>query len=323
MKELIRKEVIRRVCIQIWPPASSCLARCYLSNRPALVHPPATLALPQSLARALSRFNAPGASQCARCSPNYLDGAHPTNVFYSSRSAKNPHRTPPHHTRARRVHSASLNSIEHPQPDLAFIYTMSGTHPFPLSNNRASYTGQDVSPTYPSGPGTATYPYPSFQSRHNSFDAPHGRMDPATAASISGMFHHHEEDEPQQHYSRSGFSGDAFSHPHAHQESREQLWHYSPPSAEAFRARLEQPNHDVGAPSEYEPPMAQGPPPPGPSHGQNIAQSGLPASMRSEASNSSAGRSRREKPRLELAADQPLTTQGKPRTRVYVACVQW
>ncbi|KZT73776.1 hypothetical protein DAEQUDRAFT_661448 [Daedalea quercina L-15889] len=34
------------------------------------------------------------------------------------------------------------------------------------------------------------------------------------------------------------------------------------------------------------------------------------------------GKSRREKPRLELAPDQPLTTQGKPRCRVYVACVQ-
>jgi len=34
-------------------------------------------------------------------------------------------------------------------------------------------------------------------------------------------------------------------------------------------------------------------------------------------------RARREKPRIELAPDQPLTTQGKPRARVYVACVQW
>ncbi|KZT12056.1 uncharacterized protein LAESUDRAFT_641362 [Laetiporus sulphureus 93-53] len=33
-------------------------------------------------------------------------------------------------------------------------------------------------------------------------------------------------------------------------------------------------------------------------------------------------KSRREKPRLELAPDQPLTTQGRPRTRVFVACVQ-
>lgn len=32
---------------------------------------------------------------------------------------------------------------------------------------------------------------------------------------------------------------------------------------------------------------------------------------------------RREKPKIELAPDQPLTTQGKPRARVYVACVQW
>lgn len=32
---------------------------------------------------------------------------------------------------------------------------------------------------------------------------------------------------------------------------------------------------------------------------------------------------RKEKPRLALAPDQPLTSQGKARTRVYVACVQW
>ena len=34
-------------------------------------------------------------------------------------------------------------------------------------------------------------------------------------------------------------------------------------------------------------------------------------------------KSRRAKPHIELAPDQPLTTQGKPRARVYVACVQW
>ncbi|PCH40106.1 hypothetical protein WOLCODRAFT_98280 [Wolfiporia cocos MD-104 SS10] len=33
-------------------------------------------------------------------------------------------------------------------------------------------------------------------------------------------------------------------------------------------------------------------------------------------------KTRREKPRLQLASDQPLTTQGKPRARVFVACVQ-
>lgn len=32
---------------------------------------------------------------------------------------------------------------------------------------------------------------------------------------------------------------------------------------------------------------------------------------------------RRAKPHIELAPDQPLTTQGKPRARVYVACLQW
>jgi hypothetical protein len=34
-------------------------------------------------------------------------------------------------------------------------------------------------------------------------------------------------------------------------------------------------------------------------------------------------RPRREKPRIDLAPDQPPTTQGKPRARVYVACLQW
>jgi hypothetical protein len=32
---------------------------------------------------------------------------------------------------------------------------------------------------------------------------------------------------------------------------------------------------------------------------------------------------RREKPRIELSPDQPPTTQGKQRARVYVACLQW
>lgn len=32
---------------------------------------------------------------------------------------------------------------------------------------------------------------------------------------------------------------------------------------------------------------------------------------------------RRDKPRIGLAPDQPPTTQGRPRARVFVACVQW
>lgn len=34
-------------------------------------------------------------------------------------------------------------------------------------------------------------------------------------------------------------------------------------------------------------------------------------------------KTRREKPKIALAPDQPPTTQGKPRARVYVACLQW
>ncbi|RPD77848.1 hypothetical protein L226DRAFT_504311 [Lentinus tigrinus ALCF2SS1-7] len=60
----------------------------------------------------------------------------------------------------------------------------------------------------------------------------------------------------------------------------------------------------------------------GPSHGHGLAGGAPSSSTRLAPTGTSTGRSRREKPRLELAPDQPLTTQGKPRTRVYVACVQ-
>jgi hypothetical protein len=40
-------------------------------------------------------------------------------------------------------------------------------------------------------------------------------------------------------------------------------------------------------------------------------------------SENSKPRKPRLKPRIELAPDQPPTTQGKPRARVYVACLQW
>jgi hypothetical protein len=32
---------------------------------------------------------------------------------------------------------------------------------------------------------------------------------------------------------------------------------------------------------------------------------------------------RKDKPRIGLAPDQPPTTQGRPRARVFVACLQW
>ncbi|KAJ8501969.1 hypothetical protein ONZ51_g330 [Trametes cubensis] len=198
---------------------------------------------------------------------------------------------------------------------------MSGTHPFPLSDHRSSYPSQDSSPAYPPAPATSSYAYPQYPSRTPNYEASHGRVDPATAASISGMFHH-QEDSPQQHYPRPGYSGDAFSHPPPHSESREQLWQYSAPPTEGFRPRLDQQQHDVGVPSEYQLPMSHGQPVTSSSHGPNMSTSVQPSSVRPGASGSSGGRSRREKPRLELAPDQPLTTQGKPRTRVYVACVQ-
>ena len=58
------------------------------------------------------------------------------------------------------------------------------------------------------------------------------------------------------------------------------------------------------------------------------ALSGFGASLPSAVAgaHNAASRSRRprkEKPHIALAPDQPPTTQGKPRTRVFVACVQW
>ncbi len=74
---------------------------------------------------------------------------------------------------------------------------------------------------------------------------------------------------------------------------------------------------------DYQSSMSHAPSVVTPSQGHNASTAPPNTSSRSVPSGASAGRSRREKPRLELAPDQPLTTQGKPRTRVYVACVQW
>ncbi|KAI0712149.1 hypothetical protein C8Q76DRAFT_622567 [Earliella scabrosa] len=75
-------------------------------------------------------------------------------------------------------------------------------------------------------------------------------------------------------------------------------------------------------PREYHSTVSHPPPVVSSSHGHSLLSSPTSPSSRSAPSGAPAGRSRREKPRLELAPDQPLTTQGKPRTRVYVACVQ-
>src|SRR5579863_9360587 len=40
-------------------------------------------------------------------------------------------------------------------------------------------------------------------------------------------------------------------------------------------------------------------------------------------SSSQSQKARKEKQRIELAPDQPPTTQGRPRARVFVACIQW
>ena len=59
------------------------------------------------------------------------------------------------------------------------------------------------------------------------------------------------------------------------------------------------------------------------SHSPPTHQSSLPSGSEPQASAPKPPPKRREKPRIELSADQPLTTQGKQRARVYVACVQW
>ncbi|KAI0917327.1 hypothetical protein AcW1_007456 [Taiwanofungus camphoratus] len=85
--------------------------------------------------------------------------------------------------------------------------------------------------------------------------------------------------------------------------------------------------HDL-SPLAYEGRMSQTipsvstPSPSSPTHSPE-GMSTIPANRKpSVPSSSGNSKSRKEKPRIELAPDQPLTTQGKPRTRVYVACVQ-
>lgn len=73
-------------------------------------------------------------------------------------------------------------------------------------------------------------------------------------------------------------------------------------------------------------PMAETPPVLYSSHPSQSSQSPPLAQERSpttgEESSNKPKKLRRMKPRIDLAPDQPLTTQGKPRARVYVACVQ-
>ena len=205
---------------------------------------------------------------------------------------------------------------------------MSGGLPYPVSNNRASYPASDHShshsSSYPAGPSTnPTYPYPSYPGRSAGFDTNHGRADTSVASSsLSGMFHHAEHDQPQS-YSRQGHPVDAFSHHPGPAHPREQVWQYAQSVPEAPRTRYEPPPLEMGMPREYRSTVSHPPPVVSSSHGHSLLSSPTSPSSRSAPSGAPAGRSRREKPRLELAPDQPLTTQGKPRTRVYVACVQW
>ncbi|RDB17928.1 hypothetical protein Hypma_000681 [Hypsizygus marmoreus] len=55
---------------------------------------------------------------------------------------------------------------------------------------------------------------------------------------------------------------------------------------------------------------------------QSIARSEHPEDRDASPASARPRKPRREKPRIELAPDQPPTTQGKPRARVYVACLQ-
>ncbi|CDO76931.1 hypothetical protein BN946_scf185006.g13 [Trametes cinnabarina] len=52
-----------------------------------------------------------------------------------------------------------------------------------------------------------------------------------------------------------------------------------------------------------------------------MVKSSVPVPTHSEAAQDLESRSK--KPRIELSADQPLTSHGKPRERVFVACLQW
>ncbi len=199
---------------------------------------------------------------------------------------------------------------------------MSGGVPYSLSSDRASYGSPGQSTTYASS-GHSSYSYAPFPSRHAAYDANQGRADSGAApSSLSGMFHHAEHD-AQHHYSRSGHPGDGFSHQSGLAHPRDHVWEYHQAIPDAPRSRLDHPALDMSQSRGYQDAMSHAPSIPGPSHGHGLTAGPSSSSARSAATGSSTGRSRREKARLELAPDQPLTTQGKARTRVYVACIQW
>ena len=291
-------------------------ARCYLSNRPC----PSPLRLLVSPGRSLyTPFLSLAAAPTALdpC-PAYAS----LTTSYSSRHARFLISLPTSSSRARVLYQ-TLNSIQDLRAAPLTIDAMSGGVPYSLSNDRASYGAPDHPSAYSSTSGPHSYSYAPYPARNTAYDAGHGRVDSGTApSSLSGMFHHAEHD-AQHHYSRSGHPGDGFSHQSGLAHSRDQVWQYPQAIPDAPRPRLDHSALDMGQSRGYHDAMSHAPSIAGPSHGHGLAGGTSPSSTRSAPTGPSTGRSRREKPRLELAPDQPLTTQGKPRTRVYVACVQW
>ena len=195
------------------------------------------------------------------------------------------------------------------------LTVMSANFPFPVSGDRAYHTADDIPPH--AGHDVAHYAHGSseyLQFAHEDAFAVTG-TGAASGPSAPGMYHAPSHFQVRMHRSQSVSSaGNSVYHtdtpPSDYQASQlddaPSLGDSTGLSAVSTRdSQSAEPSAAVSSPS----PSAS-----------VVGNSAKPVTTERRPSY---GKSRREKPRLELAPDQPLTTQGKPRSRVYVACVQW
>ena len=192
---------------------------------------------------------------------------------------------------------------------------MSANFPFPVSGDRAYHGADDVPPH--AGHDVAHYAHGSseyLQFAHEDAFAVTG-TGAASDPSAPGLYHAPSHFQARMHRSESVSS------------ASNSIYHIDTPPSDYQVSQLDDApplGDSIGiSPISTRDSQSAEPSAAVPSSSSSAATVGSSAKPVASERRPSYGKSRREKPRLELAPDQPLTTQGKPRSRVYVACVQW
>lgn len=200
----------------------------------------------------------------------------------------------------------SSSSIKH---SVCMLTVMSANFAFPVSGDRTYQSANDV-PSH-AGHDVVHYAHGSseyLQFAHEDAFAVTG-TGAASGPSAPGMYHAPSHFQVRMHRSESVSS------------AGNSIYHIDTPPSDYQLSQLS----DIPALGDHSPTSTRDSQSAEPSAAAPSSPSAVGSTAKLAASERrpSYGKSRKEKPRLELAPDQPLTTQGKPRCRVYVACVQW